>query len=104
MIYNCLFKSVFSIEQKVWEINWIKMFVPEEYFLLGFQTCEKDFEGRREGKGLSVMLMAHYYSVQIAPEKISKMPLNTGDDKNDTNCARFHKVGTIFVKGLNSLI
>ena len=50
------------------------------------------------------MLMAHYYSVQIALEKISKMPLNTGDDKNDTNCARFHKVGTIFVKGLNSLI
>ena len=48
------------------------MFVPEEYFLLGFQTCEKDFEGRREGKGLSVMLMAHYYSVQIALEKFFK--------------------------------
>ena len=66
------------------------------------KLVKKDFEGRREGKGLSVILMAHYYSVQIPLAKNSKIPLKTGDDKNDTNCARFHKVGTLFVKGVNS--
>ena len=29
------------------------MFVPKEYFLLIFQTCEKDFGGRREGRLVS---------------------------------------------------
>ena len=63
---------------------------------------KKDFEGRREGKGLSVILMAIITLFKLLWQKISKIPLKTGDDKNDTNCARFHKVGTLFVKGVNS--
>ena len=51
-------------------------------------------EGEREG--LSVRLMSPYYPVEIG-KKVSKIPLKRGDDTNDTNCVRFHKVETIYL-------
>ena len=49
------------------------------------------------------MLMSPITLSKLA--KVSKTPLKTGDDTNDTNCVRFHKVvGIMSVKRENSLI
>ena len=69
------------------------MFVPEEYFLLRFQTCGKTLRGEER--------LVSDANGPLLPrldwQKVSKIPLKTGDDTNDTNCVRFHKVGTIYL-------